>query len=57
MLLQQCTTVTVRWFGPGDNIQHGCVSQDQDNTLNKLGTGLVSAGGEQNKLAIVRFGA
>ena len=57
MLLQLCTTVTVGWFGPGDSIRHGCVSQDQDNTLDKLGTWLVSAGGEQNKLAIVRFGA
>ena len=43
--------------GPGDSIRHGCASQDQDNTLDKWGTGLVSAGEVQNKLAIVHFGA
>ena len=45
------------WFGPGDSTRHGSVSQDQDNTLDKWGNGLVYAGGGQNKLAIVHFGA
>ena len=57
MLQQLYTTVGVGWLGFGDSIRHGCASQDQDNTLDKWGTGLVSAGEVQNKLAIVHFGA
>ena len=57
MLLQLYTTVEAEWFGHGDSIRHGHVSQDQENTLDKWVTGLVSADEEQNTLAIIRFGA
>ena len=57
MLLPLYTTFEAKWFGPGDSIRHGCVSQDQDNTLDKWVAGLVDTGEEQNKLAIVCFGA
>ena len=33
------------------------MSHDNDNSLDRLETGLVSDGGEQNKLARVNFGA
>ena len=57
MLLPLYTTFEAKWFGPGDSIRHGYASQDQDNTLDKWGNGLVDAGREQNTLAIVHFGA
>ena len=57
MLLQLYTTVGAKLFGPGDSIRCGCVSQNHDNTLGRLGTGLASAGEDWKKLAIVHFGA
>ena len=52
-----CPTVGVGWLGSGGSAGHGCVSLNRDNTSDRWGTELVSAGGEQNKLAIDRFGA
>ena len=57
MLLPLYTTFEAEWSGPGDSIGHGCVSQDQEITLDKWVTGLVSDGGEGNTLTIIRFGA
>ena len=57
MLLPLYITFEAGWFGPGDSIRHGRVSQDQDNTLGKRETELVDAGEEWNTLAIIRFGA
>ena len=55
MLLPLFTTFEAKWFGPGDSIRHGCVSQDKDNTLGRREARLVSVGGEQNKLTRVHL--
>ena len=57
MLLPLYTTFEAKWSGPGDSIRHDYASQNQDNTLDKWVTELVDDGGEQNTLAIIRFGA
>ena len=57
MLLPLYTTFEAEWTGPGDSIRRDYASQDQGNTLDKWGTGLVYTGGERNMMAIIGFGA